>query len=151
MRTLIYKRTHKGDPDERGCFGVWDCMGRVRDHRFDAVIGVGGIGAEPTAQGIARKVNWIGIGARKKASSGDRGPQITFDHFVLFEEKGRKLSPIAPILARRMYSTNGPRRLISDNLSEAEQAEVSRLLELAKNAPPSAAIPHRNSRAKGSA
>jgi hypothetical protein len=22
MRTLVYKRTHKGDPDVEGCFGV---------------------------------------------------------------------------------------------------------------------------------
>jgi hypothetical protein len=30
MRTLIYKRTHTGDPDANGCFGIYDCMGRVR-------------------------------------------------------------------------------------------------------------------------
>lgn len=137
MRTLIYKRTHKGDPDKNGCFGVWDCMGRVRNRRFDAVIGVGGIGSQATAQGIARKVNWIGIGAHRKTSIGDRGPQITFDHFALYEAKGKKLRSIAPILARRFYAMNGPRLLFSDKLNDAEQAEIKCLLELAKTAPPS--------------
>jgi len=125
-------------------------MGRVRDYRFDAVIGVGGIGSEPTAQGIARKVNWIGIGAHKRHSAGEFGTQVMFDHFALFDEKGKKLRNIAPILARRMCVTNGARVLISDNLNEAEQGEVNRLLKLAKNAPPSAARAHRHSHAKGS-
>ena len=44
MRTLIYKRTHLGDPDLFGTFGINDCMGEVRARQFDAVIGVGGIG-----------------------------------------------------------------------------------------------------------
>ena len=57
MRTLIYKRTHIGDPDATGCFGIRDCMGSVRSHDFNAVIGVGGIGREPESYGIAGKVN----------------------------------------------------------------------------------------------
>jgi len=65
MRTLIYKRTHKGDPDVKGHFGVSDCMGRVRQYPFDAVIGIGGIGRELAAKGIRGKVNWTGIGAEK--------------------------------------------------------------------------------------
>ena len=124
-------------------------MGRVRSSRFDAVIGVGGIGSQATAQGIARKVNWIGVGARKKASTGDRGPQITFDHFVLFDETGKQLHAIAPMLARRMCVSNGARVLISDNLNEAEREEVSRLLKLAKNAPPSRERARRQFHAKG--
>lgn len=47
MRTLIYKRTHPGDPDETGRFGIHDCMGKVRSWQFDAVVGEGGIGPEP--------------------------------------------------------------------------------------------------------
>jgi hypothetical protein len=66
MRTLIYKRTHNGDPDpETGTFGNADCMGRVRGWNFDAVIGVGGIGREPELEGIAGKVTWVGIGPHK--------------------------------------------------------------------------------------
>jgi hypothetical protein len=35
MRTLIYKRTHSGDPDpETGIFGNHDCEGEVRDWAF---------------------------------------------------------------------------------------------------------------------
>jgi hypothetical protein len=43
MRTFIYKRTHQGDPDNQGWFGIQDCMGSLRRRDFDAVIGVGGI------------------------------------------------------------------------------------------------------------
>jgi hypothetical protein len=62
VRTLIYKRTHNGDPDDAGCFGCRDCMGRVRSWHFQAVIGVGGLGADAHAAGIAEKLTWIGIG-----------------------------------------------------------------------------------------
>ena len=42
-----------------------DCMGKLRSIAFDAVIGIGGTGAQPEEQGISYKVTWIGIGARK--------------------------------------------------------------------------------------
>ena len=45
MRTLVYLRTHNGDPDEEDVFGIHDCMGQVRSWRFEAVIGVGGMSA----------------------------------------------------------------------------------------------------------
>jgi len=145
VRTFIYKRTHKGDPDKKGRFGVNDCMGRDRSFDFDAVIGVGGIGIQAKAAGIDRKLNWIGVGARKEPSPGRRGPLVTFDHFVLFEEKGKKFQAFAPIIARRMYSTNGPRFLFNDEFNEAEQREIDRLLEMAKTEPPSAGTPRRRS------
>jgi hypothetical protein len=134
LRILVYKRTHKGDPDRKGCFGIQDCMGRVRSYKFDAVIGVGGIGRMARVEGISGKVNWIGIGSRKGPTRG-RGPLVTFDHFVLYEEKGRDFWTIAPTLARRMYSTNAR---VLFNFSDAEQAEIACLLKLAKTAPPSA-------------
>lgn len=65
-RTLVYKRTHNGDPDREGDFGAYDCMGQVRGYEFDAVIGIGGLGLEAEAWGIAGRVNWIGIGPQKK-------------------------------------------------------------------------------------
>lgn len=65
MRTLVYKRTHNGDPDAEGRFGIHDCMGQVRAYGYEAVIGVGGVGDEPEECGIARRVNWIGIGPHK--------------------------------------------------------------------------------------
>ena len=85
MRVLIYKRTHIGDPNEAGVFGIHDCMGSVRRRNFDAVIGLGGIGTKPQLHGIAGKINWIGIGARKIPSRnfGLIKPNVVFDHFVL--------------------------------------------------------------------
>jgi hypothetical protein len=135
MRTLIYKRTHKGDPDKMGCFGIWDCMGRLRNMAFDAVIGVGGTGAQPEAQGISYKINWIGVRAHKTKPNatmfpGWRGPFVTFDHFVLFENKGVDFWCVAPILARRMYAAKGPRFLL-DDFTSAEWAEIRRVLKMA--------------------
>jgi hypothetical protein len=135
-RILIYKRTHKGDPDRKGCFGIEDCMGKVRSYEFDAVIGVGGIGRMPRAQRISGKVNWIGLGSRKGRRQG-RGPLVMFDHFVLYEEKGPNFQSIAPALARRMYLRNA-RVLL--NFTDTEKAEVARLLGLAKTAPPSSGV-----------
>jgi hypothetical protein len=112
-------------------------MGKVRSYQFDAAIGVGGIGRMAKAEGISGKVNWIGIGSRKGPTEG-RGPLVTFEHFVLYEEKGRDLRTIAPILARRMFSKNAR---VLFNFNAAEQAEIVRLLGLAKTAPPSARMP----------
>lgn len=121
-------------------------MGKVRSYEFDAVIGVGGISREPTAQGISGKVNWIGIGSRKGPKEG-RGPLVTFEHFVLYEEKGRDFRAAAPTLARRMYSKNAR---VLFHFSDAEQAEIDRLLELAKTAPPSVRMPRSKSSHCGS-
>ncbi len=136
MRTLIYKRTHTGDPDANGCFGTYDCMGRVRALEFDAVIGIGGIGRDARAAGIAGKITWIGIGARRATSDG-RGPQITFDHFLLFDVRGELLSDIAPTLAKRFHLDNGPRYVFDENLSEVEKSETKRILRMAHGVPAS--------------
>lgn len=136
MRTLIYKRTHPGDPDRSGEFGVYDCMGRVRSWSFDAVIGVGGMGSEPRSYRLDGKVNWIGIGAHKRHTPNARGPLVTFDHFRFYGDRGPDFERLAPVLAQRMYSRN-VRLLMA--LSSEERAEVSRILALAKTSPPSAA------------
>lgn len=148
MRTFIYKRTHKGDPDKNGLFGIHDCMGRCRSFDFDAVIGVGGIGIQAKAEGISGKLNWVGVGARKRPSPTRHGPLVGFDHFVLFEERGKRLEAIAPRIAQRMYSTNGPRFLFNDKFSELEQREIDRLLRMAKTKPPSARTMRRQSAAR---
>jgi hypothetical protein len=111
-------------------------MGRIRRLPFDAVIGVGGISGEPISQGIAGKINWIGIGARTKPCDGMRGPLVTFDHFMLFEEKGREFDKIAPALAKRLYARRAP-RFVFNNLNPTEQAEIRRILKMAEDAPPS--------------
>ena len=137
MRTLIYKRTHDGDPDAKGQFGIQDCMGRVRNCAFEAVIGIGGIGHEATANRIDRKINWVGIGAQKHSLGNARGRLVTFDHFILFEGEGLDLWAVAPALANRMYAKRAPRFVLFDDSSKAGQAEINRILALAKNAPPS--------------
>lgn len=136
MRILIYKRTHTGAPDANGCFGAHDCMGRVRAMKFDAVIGIGGIGRDARAAGIAGKITWIGIGAHRTICDG-RGPQITFDHFLLFDVRGERLSDIAPTLAERFYLDNGPRYVFDENLSDAEKSETKRILRIAQGVPAS--------------
>lgn len=135
-RTLIYKRTHPGDPDRQGRFGIEDCMGQVRTWDFEAVIGVGGIGAEPRSHGIDRKVNWIGIGPHRIGAA-RRGPVLTFDRFCLFESNGPSFAGLAPRLAARLYSRNV--RVVRDRLDDQERREVERILALARDAGPSAA------------
>jgi len=134
-RTLIYKMTHEGDPDPNtGEFKK--CMGQVHGWKFDAVIGVGGIGREPEKQGIDRKLMWVGIDPHKKGDP--RCPRVTFEHFLYFGQPMPLLKDRAPDLAKRMY--DGKVRVILDSLSEAEQKDVKRILELAKDAPPSSQL-----------
>jgi hypothetical protein len=137
MRTLIYKRKHSGDPDpETGIFGNHKCMKRVREWPFNAVIGVGGIGREPERKGIARKLTWVGIGPQKVGIGEDGHPLLKFNHFLYYGETGQLLKDVAPALAKRIY--DGGVRLIWDiSLSEVERKDVTNILDLAKNAPPS--------------
>jgi hypothetical protein len=128
-RTLVYKRTHVGDPDESGCFGAFDCMGKIRSFEYDAVIGIGGIGDEARSHGIAGKVCWIGIGP-KKTESFRRGPFVTFDQFFDYGNQGPNMRIVAPRLAKRMYS--GKVRYLLD-AEAGEQADIEKLLELAVN------------------
>src|SRR4051812_47342430 len=102
MRTLIYKRTHHGDPDASGRFGVYDCMGSVRRWHYDAVIGVGGVGPEARSHGLDGRVNWIGIGPHKLRVAAKWGPLVTFDHFVFYGSRGPELEKLAPLLAGRL-------------------------------------------------
>ncbi len=145
-RTLVYKRTHNkgcgddgrcngGDPCAAGCFGCCDCMGRDRCWEFDAVIGIGGIGREARRNGLAGKVNWIGIGRQDTpAPTGWDGPLLTFDQYLNFDISGPDLYSIAPDLADLMYSVN--RRAVM-NFSPAVQAQIRIVLDLARAAGPS--------------
>lgn len=134
MKTLVYKRTHNGDPDAGGRFGIHDCMGQVRGYGYEAVIGVGGVGDEPETWGIAGKVNWIGIGPHK-TEDGKRGPLVTFDHFLQFGADAPDFLALAPKLASRMYSNNV--RLVMNKVDDHERREIAAILTLAKAAPPS--------------
>lgn len=144
MRALIYKRTHCGDPDPEGRFGIHVCMGKVRTRGFDAVIGVGGIGAEPRRHKLDRKLNWIGLGAHESGEFNEKDgwPIITFDHFLLFSPEGgeppEEFKKKAPLLAKRLLDSGkrNARVLMVDLGSDEkldEQREVERILALAKD------------------
>ncbi|WP_338919390.1 hypothetical protein V0M98_18590 [Pseudomonas silesiensis] len=126
MRILTYKRTHTGDPDPTGQFGINNCMGRVRNWSFDAVIGVGGIGPEPRIYGIDGRVTWVGRNPSWSPHPLGHGQIVTFESFALLEHTGPLLSSLAPYLARRMYE-KGARILLKD-YSQEEQAEAEALL-----------------------
>jgi hypothetical protein len=127
MRILTYKRTHVGDPDEHGRFGINNCMGRIRAYSFDAVIGVGGIGQEPKSYGIDQRINWVGIKPKRK----DNGAVVTFETFLLLDEHGPLLEKLAPNLAKRMYE-KGARVLLYD-YSKVERLEALSILKWSRN------------------
>lgn len=129
LRILTYKRTHIGDPDSTGQFGINDCMGRVRNRRFDAVIGVGGVGPEPRSEGIAGKLTWIGIGPRRVAGPW-RGDIVSFEHFVLLDAEGPDFRRVAPNLARRLF--DGRVRALLNDYTHAEFREALAVLTLAR-------------------
>ena len=145
MRTLVYKRTHSGDPDLDGRFGINDCMGTVRARKFEAVIGIGGTGPEPRRSGIAEKITWVGIGPHRFPGT-PRGPLVLFDHFLYFGERGPSLIARAPTLAAHVYGLN-VRSLMT--FSPEEAVEVENILALAVMAPPSSALGTRDSASPG--
>ena len=146
MRILTYKRTHIGDPDKYGRFGINDCMGRIRSLNFDAVIGVGGIGREPRSLGIDRKITWIGL-YPKRATGGPnrRAAVVTFKQFLLLDEHGPLLESLAPRLARKIYDG---RRFILNSYSREEKAEAVAVVEWAMQAK---AIKHDQSKCRPTA
>lgn len=130
MRILTYKRTHVGDPDKFGRFGIHDCMGRVRGYRYDAVIGIGGTGWEARSHGIDKKITWVGIDPKRKyGGSNRRAAIIEFEHFVLFDHAGPLLYSFAPNLANKIY--NG-RRYILDSYSDSEISEAISIVDWAR-------------------
>lgn len=114
MRVLIYKRTHTGDPCKCGVFGVHDCMGRIREWNYDAVLGIGAKTAPKTLTG---RLTWVGISRQrgdekyKRRRMGKRGPVcnsvFTFMHFHLMNDKGPSLDRCAPCLQDYMDSRGG--------------------------------------------
>src|SRR5438552_18298158 len=115
MNTLIYKRTHRGDPNESGVFGVWNCMGQIRGWEFDTVIGIGGKGPWRGHEGIAYRVNWIGLNP-SKTDVGLTGPHVTFEHFVLYDDNGPELQTVAPELFKHMF---GGKKLATRKVAES--------------------------------
>ncbi len=128
---LIYKRTHKNDPRENGIFGIEDCMKRVRDWQFDAVIGIGGKYPWKEDIEIAKKINWIGINAAKRKSI-YKHSVVTFEKFCLFEEKGKFVEEIAPKFAEYIYNSRC-RFVKSTSLNNEMYEEILKILDIAKD------------------
>jgi hypothetical protein len=135
MKILIYKRTHKGDPDQNGIFGNQDCMGRIRNWNYNAVIGIGGKTPWKRDEDIKYKINWIGLDP-KKIESTKRGQCVVFSHFELFEEKGENIADNFPNLFEYMYGSR-KRFDMSPNLPEEVFQEVQQILDSVKNSPQS--------------
>jgi hypothetical protein len=128
LKVLVYKRTHKGDPDDRGIFGIDDCMGKVRMWDFVAVIGVGGKRPDRGHEDIAGKVNWVGIGAHENGNAA-RGRRLAFDRFYRFDEAGEDFKKLAPRLFKYMFEDKHRRALLSQNLPDKKMKdEVERVL-----------------------
>jgi len=134
---LIYRRTHTGDPDENGVFGCHGCMKSVRSWPYDAVIGVGGKKPDKGSEGIAYKVNWIGIGPIKHRDV--REPLVTFSKFVRWDENGPWLYECAPKLYQYMFDQGHIPRT-GKSFPDHVYSEILQILELAKNVPPSKGI-----------
>jgi hypothetical protein len=136
MVTLVYKMTHRGDPDaDLGCWGVSDCMGQVRGYGFDSVIGIGGRSWWADQTNRAGELIWIGLDPQE-IPGGKRGPKLTFAHFRYFPEGEKVLSEIAPKLARAMRN----RRFMLYGFSQGQEQEIKTILKLAMRAEPSALL-----------
>lgn len=137
MRVLIYKRTHKHDPDERGIFGIQDCMGQIRNWNYDAVIGIGGKSAWKGHTDIKYKINWIGL-KPKVIGSTKRGNLAAFAHFELYEENGMDIKEYFPSLFDYMYVDGNRKRFdMSSYLPENVLKEVKCILDSIIDSPPS--------------
>jgi hypothetical protein len=137
MRILIYKRTHKGDPNEDGIFGIQDCMGKIRNWNYDAVIGIGGKSPWKVDYDIKYKINWIGIEPKRIAKT-KRGGIFVFAHFELYEEEGKDIKDNFPNLYKYMYDKR-KRFDFSNELPHEVYIEVKQILDLIKNSQPSEA------------
>lgn len=138
MKVLIYKRTHKHDPDTEGVFGNQDCMGRVRNWSYDAVIGIGGNAPWKEDADIKHKINWIGLEPKKIPSPKQRGDKVVFSHFALYEEKGVYIKDSFPNLFEYMYGSR-KRFDMASTLPKDVFEEVKTILDSIKNSPASEA------------
>ncbi len=129
-RILVYKRTHEGDPDPAtGRFGVYNCMGRVRDQDFDAVIGIGGIGPA-VKNSLAGVVNWIGVGTSKSRERCRFRYNVTMVRFEVFRyvvSEAIDFRENAPRLSKLMYDGK-VRHIIVDERFPNELREANNLI-----------------------
>ncbi len=126
MRILTYKRTHTGDPDNQGVFGINDCMGTVRNRKFDAVVGIGSKSPWGNSKEITGKVTWVGVGPLRIKSAFHRGDLVAFEKFVLLDGNGPDFESLAPNLAKRFYKGNA--RSIINSYNKIEKEEIENLI-----------------------
>jgi hypothetical protein len=137
MVTLVYKMTHVGDPHPRlGCWGVYNCMGKIRCYEFDAVIGIGGRSWRKNQTNRAGEIIWIGRGAHRTRGSDKHSPEVRFERFRYFEDGAKKLGEVAPQLAEAMRN----RRFMIHEFGEEEKIEIEKILRLAARAKTSASL-----------
>jgi hypothetical protein len=109
-------------------------MRHIRGWTFDAVIGVGGIGAQAEQNGLKGKITWIDVGALKTGDA--MKPLMTFDSFLHLGETGTSLRTVAPLLAKRMFDRN-TRATTDAAFSPKEGREIESILEMVKDSGPS--------------
>jgi hypothetical protein len=71
----------------------------------------------------------VGAHASESTAVGDRGPLVSFDRFILWEEQGPRLETIAPALARHVYVVHR-RVVMSDGLPPGIQILIVRCAPL---------------------
>lgn len=133
MKILIYKRTHRGDPDERGIFGVEDCMGHIRNYDYKAVIGVGAKYPLKGNEDLKFKINWVGLCPKQEQSINRRGHFIIFRYFKLYEEEGKDMEIFYPNLL--VYMRN-KRWDMSACQYEPVRKEIADIIEAVKKEGP---------------
>jgi hypothetical protein len=145
MATLVYKMTHKGDPDSNlGFWGVEDCMGQVRGYEFDAVIGIGGRSWWTNQTSRTGEIVWIGLGPEIVAQ-GKRGPVLRFAHFRYFQEGELMLRKIAPNLVKATQNC----RFRLYGFTQIQEQEIAKICKLAKKAGASAQLTSQASNSQG--
>ena len=128
MKILVYKRTHDNDPDNKGQFGVNDCMGRIRNYDYDAVIGIGAKYTDPGSEGLSLKINWIGVKPLRTNSFNNGNPIVCFERFKHFHDKGDYIPNKYPHLYEYMYQVGVGKRykiLNSDIKKEVYDEAIS--------------------------
>ena len=136
MKIFIYKRTHKHDPDENGVFGNEDCMGRLRNGNYDAVIGIGGLAPWAEDIDIKGKINWVGLDPKRIPYPKYRGDLIVFSHFALYEERGKDIKQNYPYLYKFIYKNNCGFVKTSD-FPKSVQNELDQIIKSVQKCPPS--------------
>jgi len=126
MRIMVYVMTHLDDPcEKKRQWGVSDCMGKKRDCAYDAVIGIGGVGAEAKKNDISGKLVWVARHPKKEYAEKSRGPLVSFEQgdFVYYGRNGILLGNESNIVTRLRRAKH-----LVINLSPAEQREAEEIV-----------------------